>query len=80
MITGLGLLGNNRIRRFKPHLKGQLQGPTAMLPAFAALLTRGERTLRDALRAQDNLSKLLNALSAIAAPSAGTFKICAHFW
>ena len=32
----------------------------------------GEITLSDAPRAQDNLSKLLSALSAIAAPSAGT--------
>ena len=30
--------------------------------------------LRDAPRAQDNLSKLLTALSAIAAPSAGTLQ------
>ena len=40
-------------------------------------MTRSERTLSDALRAQDNLSKLLAALSAIAAPSAGTLqKLC----
>ena len=31
-------------------------------------------TLSDAPRAQDNLSKLLTALSAIAAPSAGTLQ------
>ena len=34
----------------------------------------GEITLSDAPRAQDNLSKLLSALSAIAAPSDGTLK------
>ena len=60
---------------YKPHLKGQLQGHAAhqecgkrskwTLPAFAALLTRGECTLSDAPHAQDNLLKLLTALSAI---------------
>ena len=36
-------------------------------------------TLSDAPRAQDNLSKLLTALSTIAAPSAGPlYQICAH--
>ena len=44
------------------------------LPAFAALLIAVKLTLSDAPRAQDNLSKLLTALSAIAAPSAGTFQ------
>ena len=62
-----------------PFLKGQLQGQAAhqergkhgkwTLPAFTALLTGGERTLSDAPHAQDNLSKLLAALSAIAAPN-----------
>ena len=62
-------------------LKGQLQGHTAML---AVLLTQQVNTPRvrcafvenfsKAPRAQDNLSKLLTALSAIAAPSAGTLQ------
>ena len=40
---------------------------------------RGERTLSDAPRAQYNLSKLLTALSAIAAPSAATLQSLCTF-
>ena len=46
---------------------------TKSLTAFAALLIAVKLTLIDAPRAQDNLSKLLTALFAIATPSAGTF-------
>ena len=42
--------------------------------AHRALDAPASFTLSDAPRAQDNLSKLLTALSAIAAPSAGTLQ------
>ena len=59
-------------------LKGQLQGHTAMLAArqvnTPCVFRAFDENFSDAHRAHDNLSKLLTALSAIAAPSAGTLQ------
>ena len=48
-----------------------------MLAALAVLMIAVNFNLRDAPRAQDNLSKLLTSLSTIAALSAGTLTKCA---
>ena len=69
------LLSNFAPNWTKKLLKGQLQGHTAMLNVNTPRVRRAfVENFSDAPRAQDNLSKLLPALSAIAAPSAGTLQ------